>query len=45
MMNKGIQHYYLLTKWWNTPKVLTNLYLIFSYLSLWGSPTNTLRPL
>ena len=38
-MNKGIQHYYLLTKRQHTVKVLTNLNLIFRHLSLLESPT------
>jgi len=38
-MNKGIHHYYLLTKCPNTPKVLTNLRLIISNIAHLDSPT------
>jgi hypothetical protein len=43
MMNKGIQNKYMLAKYSNTPKVLANLCLIFSYLSLLESPTPATR--
>ena len=42
-MNKGIQRYYLLTKWWNASKVLTNPYLIIRYLAPLDSPTPATR--